>query len=169
MNETTLREDFDLNEAIEGNTTEVSGVYFGLMQNAEWVLWCKMDFTSYPVDKQVVQKQIITSCPKIEGFFLQACNHDIFDEDTWKVDMKLLKGSSRYKGVHLMSGNYIKQNGLNLDYDVTVKLEQKYMMLELEVTMKRKGLRSFIENIAPPGLLVAVSWVIFQISLFSHL
>ena len=98
---------------------------------------------------------------------MQACNHDIFDEDTWKVDMKLLKGSSRYEGVHLMSGNYIKQNGLNLDYDVTVKLEQKYMMLELEVTMKRKGLRSFIENIAPPGLLVAVSWVIFQISLFT--
>ena len=92
---------------------------------------------------------------------MQACNHDIIDEDTWKVDMKLLKGSSRYKGVHLMSGNYIKQNGLNLDYDVTVKLEQKNMMLELEVTMKRKGLRSFIENIAPPGLLVAVSWVIF--------
>ena len=77
--------------------------------------------------------------------------------------MKLLKGSSRYEGVHLMSGNYIKQNGLNLDYDVTVKLEQKSMMLELEVTMKRKGLRSFIENIAPPGLLVAVSWVIFHI------
>ena len=69
MNETTLREDFDLNEAVEGNTTEGSGVYFGLMQNAEWVLWCKMDFTSYPVDKQVVQKQIISSCPKVEGFF----------------------------------------------------------------------------------------------------
>ena len=100
---------------------------------------------------------------------MQACNHDIIDEDTWKVDMKLLKGSSRYKGVHLMSGNYIKQNGLNLDYDVTVKLEQKNMMLELEVTMKRKGLRSFIENIAPPGLLVAVSWVIFHISLFTRM
>ena len=83
--------------------------------------------------------------------------------------MKLLRGSSRYEGVHLMSGNYIKQNGLNLDYDVTVKLEQEDMMLELEVTMKRKGLRSFIENIAPPGLLVAVSWVIFQISLYSRL
>ena len=70
MNETTLREDFDLNEAIEGNTTEGSGVYFGLMQNAKWVLWCKMDFTSYPVDKQVVVlKQIISRCPKVEGVF----------------------------------------------------------------------------------------------------
>ena len=61
----------------------------------------------------------------------------------------------------------MKQKALNLDYDVSVSLlEKKYYDVSedeekidifLEISMKRKGGHIII---APPGLLVIVSWVI---------
>ena len=52
------------------------------------------------------------------------------------------------------------QELLNLDYEVKTKLlRQKGRFLVLEIILKRSLTRSLIENIIPPGLLVAVSWV----------
>ena len=61
----------------------------------------------------------------------------------------------------------MKQKALNLDYDVSVSLLEKkhYEICEdeevidifLEISMKRKGGHIII---APPGLLVIVSWVL---------
>ena len=61
----------------------------------------------------------------------------------------------------------MKQKALNLDYDVSVSLLEKkhYDVSEdeekkdifLDISMKRKGGHIII---APPGLLVIVSWVI---------
>ena len=50
---------------------------------------------------------------------------------------------------------------LNLDYEVSVKLRRNKdcMSLHLDIKMERKFVRSFIEIIAPPGILVIVSWV----------
>ena len=53
-------------------------------------------------------------------------------------------------------------NAVNLDYNAASKLEQSklnYWALSLEIKMTRKMMQSFIKIIAPPGLLVIVSWV----------
>ena len=55
---------------------------------------------------------------------------------------------------------------LNLDYDVTVSLQRntsrngRTKFLQLDFRLERKLSRSVIEMIAPPGLLVIVSWVL---------
>ena len=61
----------------------------------------------------------------------------------------------------------MKQKALNLDYDVSVSLlekkqydvseDEEKMDIFLEISMKRKGGHIII---APPGLLVIVSWVL---------
>ena len=50
---------------------------------------------------------------------------------------------------------------LNLDYDVSINLNRTELShnLRLKITMKRKLMRSFIEIISPPAMLVVVSWV----------
>ena len=52
---------------------------------------------------------------------------------------------------------------LNLDYDVSINLNrsQSTYFLILKINMKRKLMRSFIEIISPPAMLVVVSWVKF--------
>ena len=47
----------------------------------------------------------------------------------------------------------------NLDYDVTVKVAQFRGLIALEIRMERMFIRSFVEIVAPCGLLVIVSWV----------
>ena len=57
---------------------------------------------------------------------------------------------------------------LNLDYDVSINLNRTELShnLRLKITMKRKLMRSFIEIISPPAMLVVVSWVkIMQITM----
>ena len=50
---------------------------------------------------------------------------------------------------------------MNLDYDVSINLIRTELNhnLRLKITMKRKLMRSFIEIISPPAMLVFVSWV----------
>ena len=72
----------------------------------------------------------------------------------------------------IASNGHWKQKALNLDYDVSVSLaehemtyewdgkEYDYQEIRLTISMKRKG---GIIIIAPPGLLVVVSWVGFPI------
>ena len=51
---------------------------------------------------------------------------------------------------------------LNLDYEVSINLNRSELnhSLRLKITLKRKLMRSFIEIISPPAMLVVVSWVI---------
>ena len=51
---------------------------------------------------------------------------------------------------------------LNLDYEVSINLNRSELNhnLRLKITLKRKLMRSFIEIISPPAMLVIVSWVI---------
>ena len=50
---------------------------------------------------------------------------------------------------------------LNLDYEVSINLNRSELnhSLRLKITLKRKLMRSFIEIISPPAMLVVVSWV----------
>ena len=61
----------------------------------------------------------------------------------------------------MTSNDSKKQDGFNLDYEVNVSLSKSLLegSMDLQITMERKGMRNFIENILPPGLLVVVSWV----------
>ena len=63
----------------------------------------------------------------------------------------------------LMSEN--KQHELesvNLDYDAFTSMKRvNPKALRMEIRIKRKLFRSFIEIISPPGILVSVSWVSF--------
>ena len=54
-----------------------------------------------------------------------------------------------------------QQNHGNLDYDVSVLLQKHKESgdIVLEISLQRHFLRGFIELIAPPALLVMVSWV----------
>ena len=56
----------------------------------------------------------------------------------------------------------IDLESLNLDYTATASLKKSNRhsyALDLEIKLTRKFLRSFLELIAPPGMLVVVSWV----------
>ena len=65
--------------------------------------------------------------------------------------------------VHLMSkGQEYQLESMKLDYDATVSLtksEEHRDNLRLEFKLSRRLVRSLIEIIGPPGLLVMVSWV----------
>ena len=64
-----------------------------------------------------------------------------------------------------MSGGQTDLDKLNLDYAISIKIgtdQEKPRQLSLEIMMGRLILRSFLENILPPALLVIVSWVSFM-------
>ena len=66
-------------------------------------------------------------------------------------------------GIQMMSQHGdIDLESLNLDYTATASLKKSNRhsyALDLEIKLTRKFLRSFLELIAPPGMLVVVSWV----------
>ena len=90
-------------------------------------------------------------------FFLKFCRFEITPVQT-PLDIDLLTDESVkiYKN---------ELDPLNLDYDVTVALQRntsrngRTPFLQLDFRLERKLSRSVIEMIAPPGLLVIVSWV----------
>ena len=67
--------------------------------------------------------------------------------------------------IQLMSkGEELQLESMKLDYDATVSLtksEEHKDNLILQIKMSRRFVRSVIEIIGPPGLLVMVSWVSF--------
>ena len=73
--------------------------------------------------------------------------------------LEFARGELRKKNQH--SHHDIILDPLNLDYDVSINLIRTELNhnLRLKITMKRKLMRSFIEIISPPAMLVFVSWV----------
>ena len=61
----------------------------------------------------------------------------------------------------LAHDKFIILDPLNLDYEVSINLNRSELNhnLRLKITLKRKLMRSFIEIISPPAMLVIVSWV----------
>ena len=86
-----------------------------------------------------------------------------------KVDLlEFARGELRKKNQH--SHHDIILDPLNLDYDVSINLNRSEFshFLVLKITMKRKLMRSFIEIISPPAMLVVVSWVKFPCLFHFH-
>merc|ERR1712108_54460 len=110
-------------------------------QSISWDLFCIMDFSSYPVDKQI-------------------CRYDIMDASAI-LTMDLLTDLPKNEDlemVHIMSENeQYGLNSINLDYDAFASLKRskafasKATYISMEIRIKRKMLRSFIEIILPPG------------------
>ena len=86
---------------------------------------------------------------------LQTCIQKIKAEDDSFVRFDLFEASQ----IQSMGSN--QQNHGNLDYDVSVLLQKHKESgdIVLEISLQRHFLRGFIELIAPPALLVMVSWV----------
>ena len=87
--------------------------------------------------------------------------NELFHVDSLKLKEKILK---RYSLSLMAEKEVVKWDSLNLDYDAWVSVESVHQSKELKklqmtVTLKRKVLRSVIEIISPPGMLVMVSWV----------
>ena len=56
MKDETVRKEFQV-EGVESQSDEVSDVYVALFQKITWDIYCKMDFTYFPVDNQVRNSQ----------------------------------------------------------------------------------------------------------------
>ena len=66
--------------------------------------------------------------------------------------------------VDMLGKNGIQLNSHHFDYDASVSFEKQLndtnpYQLSLTITLRRKILRSIIEVIAPPTMLVFISWV----------
>ena len=79
----------------------------------------------------------------------------------------LLKTHPHSRTEKLMSDeNMVPLDSESLDYEVTAALTQsknQSMALELNLRLTRRLLRSIFQIIAPPALLVALSWAVFMI------
>ena len=98
---------------------------------------------------------------------LKVCQYDIIDTSEM-LKMELLTSlpqKNELDQMDLMSEN--KQHELesvNLDYDAFTSMKRvNPKALRMEIRIKRKLFRSFIEIISPPGILVSVSWVSFYV------
>ena len=81
----------------------------------------------------------------------------------------LLKTHPHSRTEKLMSDeNMVPLDSENLDYEVMAALTQsknQSMALELNLRLTRKLQRSISQIIAPPALLVALSWAVYMIKL----
>ena len=75
-----------------------------------------------------------------------------------------LPQSTELDQMDLMSENRLRElESINLDYDAFTSIKRlNPTALRVEIRIKRKLFRSFIEIISPPGILVLVSWVRFM-------
>ena len=75
-----------------------------------------------------------------------------------------LPQSTELDQMDLMSENRLHElESINLDYDAFTSIKRlNPTALRVEIRIKRKLFRSFIEIISPPGILVLVSWVRFM-------
>ena len=101
---------------------------------------------------------MVTTIYKMYLHAYKICKHEIHAENLVPIDLLPLGGSISV----LSEQKYVELNSNNLDYDATAALNKsadKFWVLILEITLKRKIMRSVIEYVAPSGLLVVVSWV----------
>jgi len=153
MKDETVQKEFQV-EDVESQSDKGSDVYVALFQKITWDIYCKMDFTYFPVDNQV-------------------CRHPMYPED-WTMPLQLLLTNENATdpfgvmsaGDSSQETTFMKQEALNLEYDVAVSLKtvdngyEATSGIELEILMTRKG--GYI-IIGPPALLVLVSWVSFLV------
>ena len=91
------------------------------------------------------------------------CEKEIYGED---INLGLLSFSNSFEPkqwlILLSEKGQVTLNSLNLDYNAIATLKQSIAhdwALSLEIKMTRKIVQSYVQIIAPPGLLVIVSWV----------
>ena len=156
----TLHKRFGANHNLVNEKSPVGmDFHFGMTEKTTWKIWCEMDFHSYPLDKQVCITPRLATTLTLKVFwiilFLQTCIQKIKAEDDNFVRFDLFEAS------HIQSMGSNQQNHGNLDYDVSVLLQKHKESgdIVLEISLQRHFLRGFIELIAPPALLVMVSWV----------
>ena len=83
----------------------------------------------------------------------------------------LLKTHPHSRTEKLMSDeNMVPLDSQSLDYEVMASLMQsnQSMALELNLRLTRKLPRSISQIIAPPALLVALSWAVYMIKLMKR-
>ena len=97
--------------------------------------------------------------------FLQVCQQEIYGEENFNLGILTFSDSFKDQNpMELLSEtDEVPLNSLTLDYTATSTLKESKInhgALSLEIRMERKVLQSFVQIIAPPGLLVVVSGVI---------
>ena len=69
MKDETVQKEFQV-EGVESQSDEGSDVYVALFQKITWDIYCKMDFTYFPVDNQVStinsQNDSLTHDPQVK-------------------------------------------------------------------------------------------------------
>ena len=103
------------------------------------------------------------------SIFLQVCQQEIYGEENFNLGILTFSDSFKDQNpMELLSETGgVPLNSLTLDYTASSTLKKSKIndwALSLEIRMERKVLQSFVQIIAPPGLLVVVSWVSNQVS-----
>ena len=153
---------------------QLSNVTMLMTRTMGWTLGCKMSFAAYPVDYQVHYYYIkkISYWTKVRSKkskslqCLKMCQNDIFSTNQRELKLDLLASNTLVdfgsKNVQLLSEKIGYQlDSSNLDYEVIVSLKRsdRVGLLDLEIKLNRKLMRSLIEVISPPAFLVQLSWV----------
>ena len=103
------------------------------------------------------------------SIFPQVCQQEIYGEENFNLGILTFSDSFKDQNpMELLSETGgVPLNSLTLDYTASSSLKESkinHWALSLEIRMERKALQSFVQIIAPPGLLVVVSWVSHQVS-----
>ena len=132
-----------------------------------------MDFSSFPVDDQVIQwsslKLSIFNTFNLKIFVLSVnivvnCENTLFQNcelGVYAEEHKIKIDKAIFPMVQWGHEKTLKVKPMNLDCEVSVTLKSTddKSHLKLDINLRRKFMRSFIEIITPPGILVIVSWV----------
>ena len=94
----------------------------------------------------------------------KVCKQAIHDEDNPIVQLRKippLKLETMNIEFQSLNDNQTRMRKLNLDYDILVSFYDTGFPDEigLKIELQRLPLKSFIEHILPPSLLVIISWV----------
>ena len=99
--------------------------------------------------------------------FFQTCLQNIYESETNYVLLQRITSNitdPNFPDIMPIKGPG-KIDSLNLDYKVVVSMRDTVTIIGgmpaigLEITLQRLWMQVFIENIAPSGFLVVVSWV----------
>ena len=84
------------------------------------------------------------------------CEYKIVSTKRGKVHLKLVKDLDNQTAI----ASERKLEKITLDYTIAMSLSNEDRdTIQVTITLERKFLRGFVENIFPTGLLVIVSWV----------
>ena len=94
----------------------------------------------------------------------QACHQEIFEKDHHILDILKFRGplSNLTSWSLLSEEGTVSMNTLSRDYQSFASLKRsgdESRTLTLQISLNRKNSKGIVEIIAPPGLLVIVSWV----------